>query len=344
MTNPPNSGADAVGAIRDAILQRQRFLLTSHARPDGDAVGSQLAMACALKALGKSVRCIDRDPAPPPLLLFPGAADIHVSSVVDEPADAVIVMECSDLTRTGVAGFEKYFVINIDHHPGNSFFGALNWFDESACACGEMVFHLIDALKVPLTAEIATHIYVTILTDTGGFHYGNITPRTFDICRRCTEAGANPAAIARAIYDCNTLGRLRLTGGVLHNLELEAGGRLALADMSLRLLKETGSTHEDSDGLINMPLTVKEIEAVAFFKEIEPTVYRISMRSKGDVDVNRVAKIFGGGGHKNAAGCSMTGTYPEIRASLVKELERALGATVRLDATVRLKAGTTENV
>jgi phosphoesterase RecJ-like protein len=255
---------------------------------------------------------------------FPGVADIHLAPAIDEPADAVIVMECSDLTRTGVSGFEKYFIINIDHHPGNALYGAINWFDDSACACGEMVLDLIDALNVPLTPEIATHIYIAILTDTGGFHYGNITPRTFEICRRCTDAGANPAAIARAIYDCNTLGRLRLTGGVLNGLELAAGGRLALAHMSLALLKNTGSTHEDSDGLINVPLTVKEIEAVAFLKEIETAVYRISMRSKGDVDVSRVAKAFGGGGHKNAAGCSMTGSYADVREKLVAELEHAL--------------------
>jgi phosphoesterase RecJ-like protein len=326
MTNPPNKPDQAIREICDAILQRQSFVLTSHARPDGDAVGSQLAMAYALKALGKTVRCVDKDPAPPPLMPFPGVAEIQVATRVDEPADAVIVMECGDLTRTGVSGFEPYFIINIDHHPGNTLYGAINWFDVTACACGEMVFEVIDALNVRLTPEIATHIYIAILTDTGGFHFGNITPRTFEICRRCTEAGASPAAIARAIFDCNTLGRLRLTGGVLHSLELEAGGRLALAHMSLQLLKETGSTHEDSDGLINMPLTVKEIEAVAFFKEIEPAVYRISMRSKGDVDVNRVAKAFGGGGHKNAAGCSMTGTYADIRPRLVAELKRSLNA------------------
>jgi phosphoesterase RecJ-like protein len=334
MKSPANNAHDIIGEICDAIRQRQTFVLTSHARPDGDAVGSQLAMAYALKALGKSVRCVDKDPAPPPLMPFPGVADIQLAAHFDAPADAVIVMECGNLSRTGVSGFEKYFIINIDHHQGNSLYGAVNWFDETACACGEMVFEVIEGLEVPLTPDIATHIYIAILTDTGGFHYGNITPRTFEICTRCTEAGANPAAIARAIYDCNTLGRLRLTGGVLHNLELEAGGRMALAHLSLQLLKETGSTHEDSDGLINMPLTVKEVEAVAFFKEIEPAIYRISMRSKGDVDVNRVAKVFGGGGHKNAAGCSMTGTYPEIRAALVKELEKALG-------TVRLKADTT---
>jgi phosphoesterase RecJ-like protein len=253
-------------------------------------------------------------------------AGIQTAASVDEPADAVIVMECGDLSRTGLQGLEKYFIINIDHHPGNSLYGAINWFDENACACGQMVFEVIEALNVPLTAEIATHVYSAILTDTGGFHFGNITPRTFEICSRCAAAGATPAAIARAIYDNSSLGRLRLMGGVLHNLELEAGRRLALAHVSLQLLKETGSTHEDSDGLINLPLTVKEIEVVGFLKEIEPAFYRISLRSKGDVDVNLVAKKFGGGGHKNAAGCSLNGAYPEVRAKLVTELRQALKA------------------
>ena len=165
MTNPANN---AIKDVRDAILQRQRFLLTSHARPDGDAIGSQLAMAYALKALGKTARCIDKDAAPSQLQQFPGVAGIQVASAIDDPADAVIVMECSDLTRTGVQGFEKYFIINIDHHPGNSMYGSINWFDDTACACGEMVFELIEALNVPLTAEIATHVYIAILTDTGG--------------------------------------------------------------------------------------------------------------------------------------------------------------------------------
>jgi phosphoesterase RecJ-like protein len=134
-------------------------------------------------------------------------------------------------------------------------------------------------------------------------------------------------AVARAIYDSSTLGRLRLMGGVLHDLQLEADGRLAVAHMSLELLRSTGSTQDDSDGLINLPLTVKEIDAVAFFKEIEPLVYRISLRSKGDIDVNRVATKFGGGGHKNAAGCSMNGAFPDIRKTLVAELCLALQKT-----------------
>ena len=333
MTTATTSDVSARARIAQEIRKRQRFVLSSHVRPDGDAIGSQLAMAYALWQMGKDVRLVNRDAPPGPLRVFPGVSRIEVADRIDDPGDAVIVMECGDLSRTGVEGFERGFVINIDHHLGNTGYGAVNWFDAGAAACGEMVFDVIDALKVPLTPEIATHIYVAIATDTGGFHFGNITARTFEICRRCADAGANPAAIARILYDSNTLGRLRLTGGVLHNLELEAGGRLALANMSLQLLKDTGSTHEDSDGLINLALTVKQIEAVAFFKEIEPGVYRISMRSKGAVDVNRVARAFGGGGHKNAAGCSMAGAYADIRAKLVKELEGALN-TVRLKADI----------
>jgi phosphoesterase RecJ-like protein len=310
--------------ICEAILIRQHFVLTSHARPDGDAIGSQLAMAYALRELGKTAQMVDSDPAPPQFYPFPGVGEITLSRTFDEHADAVIVMECGDLSRTGVEGFEKYFVINIDHHPGNTQYGAINWFEESAAACGEMVFDLVEALDVRLTPEIATHIYIAILTDTGSFHFSHISPRTFEICRRCTEAGARPEAIARAVYDSSTLGRLKLMGAVLHNLELEAGGRLACVHMSLRLLKETGSTQEDSDGLINLPLSVKEIEAVIFFKEVGPQSYRMSMRSKGDVDVLSVARKFGGGGHKNAAGCSMSGPYPEIRRTLVAELDRAI--------------------
>jgi phosphoesterase RecJ-like protein len=318
--------AEPVAAIRDAILQRQRFVITSHARPDGDAIGSQVAMAYALRELGKHVRMVDADPAPPPFQVFPGVADMQISATVQGPFDAAIVMECSDLSRTGVEGFDRYFVINIDHHPGNRSYGAINWFDPGAAACGEMVFDVVDALGVPLTPEIATHIYLAILTDTGGFHFSHITPRTFEICRRCTEAGAQPEAIARAVYDSSTMGRLRLMGAVLHNLEFEGGGRAALAALTPRLLQETGATLDDADGLINIPLTVKDIQAVAFFKEIAPDSFRVSLRSKGTVDVNRVANAFGGGGHKNAAGCTLDGPYADVRERLLAELKQVLKA------------------
>lgn len=316
--------------VAAALRSRQRFVIASHVRPDGDAVGSQLAMAYALRALGKEARVVSRDPPPPPLLVFPGVAEIEVTERVDDPGDAVIVMESGDLTRTGIAGLDRGFVINIDHHVGNAMYGAVNWFDLSAAACGEMVFDLVGELGVPLTYEIALHIYIAILTDTGSFHYSNISPRTFDICRRCVEAGVAPAAVARSVFDSNNLGRLKLFGAVLSRMALDASGRVATLVVDRQLAAECGGSYEDTEGLINLPLTVKEIQAVVFFKENGPGDWRVSMRSKGDIDIHAVARQFGGGGHKNASGCSATGSLADLEAvfrqKILEQIEKAVAS------------------
>jgi len=320
MTTTTTTDTSVRDRIAEEIRKRQRFVLSSHVRPDGDAIGSQLAMALALRHLGKTVRVVNCDMPPSPMLVFPGVAEIEVAQRVDDPGDAVIIMECGDFARTGVAGLDRGFVINIDHHLGNTMYGALNWFDASAAACGEMVFDLIQKLGVPLTREIATHIYIAILTDTGSFHYSSISSRTFDICRQCVEAGLDPPAVARSIFDSNNLGRLKLFGAVLSGMELDASGRLATVWVDRALARNCGGTYEDTEGLINLPLTVKEIQAVVFFKEQGPDDWRISMRSKGEVDVNRVATEFGGGGHKNTAGCSASGTFAELTALFRKKI------------------------
>jgi phosphoesterase RecJ-like protein len=322
MTRPATDAA--LPQIVDALRSRHRFVVTSHARPDGDAVGSSMAMAFALRHLGKSVRVVSADPPPTPLMPFPGVPTIEVAARVDDPGDAVIVMECGSLNRTGIEGLERGFVINIDHHVGNSTYGALNWFDLSAAACGEMVFDLVRALGVPLSMEIATHVYVAILTDTGSFHYSNITPRTFEICRRCVDAGVDPPSVARTIFDSNTLGRLRLFGAILNRMQLDASGRIATLLVDDALLQECGAAAEDTEGLINLPLTVREIVAVAFFKKQAPGEWRVSMRSKGDVDINAIAKEFGGGGHKNASGCSAAGSLAELRALFERKITAAI--------------------
>ena len=323
-TSPDSEHRGAIDRIRDAVLTRQRFLISSHARPDGDSIGSQLAMAYALRALGKDVTIVNHDPAPPPLLAFPGVPSIRVAERVDGEYDAAIVLECSELTRTGVEGLERYFVINVDHHPGNAEFGALNWFNGDAAACAEMVFDIVEALGVPLSVEIATHIYVGILTDTGSFHYSSISPRTFDICRRLVEAGVDPPKVARSIFDSNSLGRLKLFGAVLSSIELEDSGRLAVVRVDRAMAASAGGNYEDTEGLINLPLTVRDIQAVVFFKELSEREYRVSMRSKGEIDVCSVAKRFGGGGHKNASGCTVTGEYDEVRARLAGNLMDAI--------------------
>src|SRR3982750_4008086 len=296
-TMTPATSKAVVDEICDAIHARRRFLITSHARPDGDSIGSQLAMAYALVALGKEVRIVNAAPAPEHYLEFPGVDHIEIArEVVETDADALIVMESGDLARTGVRGLEGRFTINIDHHQGNANYGALNWLDESAAACGELVFELVQKLGIPLTVEIATHVYLAILTDTGSFHHSNITPRTFDICRQTVEAGVNPTIMARRVYDSNSFGKLKLIGALLDQMILVNEGRLAILRMDDTMLEACGCTNNDTEGIINLPLTAREIQAVVFFKTSGVDGVRVSMRSKYDVDVRMVASASGGGG------------------------------------------------
>jgi bifunctional oligoribonuclease and PAP phosphatase NrnA len=329
---------DTIEQVAAAVRATQHFVLSSHARPDGDAIGSQLAMAYALDALGKRVTLVNRDPVPSPLKPFPGTDRIIVAERADGEFDASMIMECSSLERTGVAGLDRTVVINIDHHQGNTGYGTINWFDPSAAACAEMVYDLIVALGVPLTPAIATHLYVGILTDTGSFHYSGITSRTFDICRILVEAGVDPPRVARAVFDSNTLGRLRLFGSVLSGIELAHEGRVAVMRVDQAMASGAGGTYEDTEGLINLPLTVKEIRASVFFKEMGPGDYRVSLRSKGSIDVAAVARGFGGGGHKNAAGCSVRGDYPSARATILEALTPAIAAGLVQDPDVPVLA------
>lgn len=312
-------------AARDAIRARNSFLLTSHARPDGDSIGSQLAMAFALDALGKQVRVVNADPPPAYFAQYPGIDRVEVKPSVDGRYDALIVMECGDRKRPGVAGLDPYYTINIDHHIGNTGYGDVNWYDESAAACTEMVFTLIESLGVPISPEMAAHVYLGILTDTGSFHHGSMSARTFEIARRCIEAGVDPAATAQRIFDSNSVGKLRLIGRILDGMQLEAGGRVAVLRLDQTLLDATGATMDDTEGLINMPLAAEEIQAVVMFKA-EGGELRVSLRSKNGVDVRAVAVKHGGGGHKNASGLTMTDTGAEADRALIAQIVAAVQA------------------
>jgi len=304
------------GIVRH-LQQGRRFVITSHQRPDGDAIGSAVAMALALQACGKEATVV-MDAVPPPFLQpFPAVDRIRVATDAGEACDGALVMECSSLERTGVTGLDRSPVLNIDHHPGNTRYGALNWIDESAAACGEQVFSLIEALGVSLTPEMATHVYLAVLTDTGSFHFSHITPRTFAIAQATVHAGADPEWIARTHYESSTLARVRIFGAVLNDMHLDASNRVAALTITRQLAHAAGGTYDDTEGLINFPLTVKDIQAVLFFKEQAPGDWRVSLRSKGAVDVGRVARRFGGGGHRNAAGCTATGDLETLQATFL---------------------------
>jgi phosphoesterase RecJ-like protein len=318
--------ADVVRALRDG----RTFVLTSHARPDGDAVGSTVALALALESLGKTVTMVLRDPVPAPYLTFPDVMRITTAERVDAPAEIAVLLECSDRDRPGLVGLDRYPLVNVDHHLGNRMYGVANWFDPTAAACGEQVADIIDALGVTWTPAIAKHLYLAIATDTGSFRYGAMSKRTFDTVGRIAALGISTADLSRAIFDSFTIGRVKLTGAILNAMELHAGGRLALLRFDDALLDRCGAHTDDTEGLVNLPLAAREVVAVALFKQQDERTVRLSFRSKGAVDVRRVASRWQGGGHVNAAGCTVVGTIAEIHDAVVAEMTTAIDAAAPL--------------
>ncbi|MEI6667127.1 MAG: bifunctional oligoribonuclease/PAP phosphatase NrnA [Acidobacteriota bacterium] len=328
-----NSSATRCREVCDQVRRHQRIVVTSHVRPDGDALGSALALASALRAIGKDARVINHDASPIPLIEFPGVADIDVAETVPADTEALVVLECGDLERTGLTVPEHCVVINVDHHQGNSGYGTTKWFDASYAAVGEMVLEIIDGLDVALTPDMATQLFLAIVTDTGSFRYPGVSPRTFTMAGRLVAAGADPVLTARRLYDSNSLGRLRLQAAVLQTLDLRASGRLALLHLDDATMGTAGATSDDTEGLINLPLSVKAIQAAVLFKQAGAGTYRVSFRSKGQFDVGAIANSFAGGGHKNASGCTITGDRAQVREAVLARLLPVLAADPTVEQT-----------
>ena len=310
--------------VIDAIAAHNSFVISSHARPDGDSVGSQLALARALRTLGKHVRIVNHDAPPPYLGCLPGIEWIEVSdAATDCDAEVAIILECNSLQRTEVDGLDRDIVINIDHHAGNEMYGTHNWHDETAAACAEQVYDVVNKLGVSMSSEIGSALYAGILTDTGSFRHANITERTFSICQQVAAAGVDVAQLAADIYHNSSIGKIKLTGTLLENIRFEADNRIAILYLSDKLLATTNCPQDDVDGLINIPLTAKAVQAVVLIKP-QAALTRVSLRSKAMLNVRAIAASFGGGGHRNAAGFSSSATADDIEKQVVSKLQKAL--------------------
>jgi phosphoesterase RecJ-like protein len=310
--------------VVELIESKRRFAITSHVRPDGDSLGSSLGLYWLLLALEKDAEVIMRDPVPHSYQQLPGANDVRVTPSVDRAYDAVFVIECSDISRPGLIDLEKQFVVNIDHHSTTALFGAINWIDSTASAVGEMIYNLCKATGVRVTKEMAECVYTALITDTGSFHYSNTTERTFKVASELVRTGVKPAKAAECVFASYPWSRIQLMGAVLSTAKRDASGRVACMRQTLEMQKSAAASDEDADGFVNYPLTVGEVEAVPLLKECTPGVYRTSLRSKGDVNVARVAEMFGGGGHRNAAGCTLKGTWEETEQRIVSLLRDAV--------------------
>ena len=320
----PSSLVTMLSQVVELIESKHRFAITSHIRPDGDSLGSSLGLYWLLRALDKDVEVIMRDPVPHSYRQLPGAENVSVTPAVIKPYHAVFVIECSDISRPGLVDLEKHVVVNIDHHATTALFGSINWIDSTASADGEMIYNLCKATGVRVTKEIAECVYTAVITDTGSFHYSNTTERTFKVASELVRTGVKPAKTAEAVFASYPWSRIQLMGAVLSTAKRDSTGRVASLRLSQEMQERSGASDEDADGFVNYPLTVGEVEAVVLLKECAPGVYRTSLRSKGDVNVARVAGQFGGGGHRNAAGCTMKGDWEEVEQEITSLLQDAV--------------------
>jgi phosphoesterase RecJ-like protein len=287
------------------IEQRQRFALTSHARPDGDAVSSTLALGEILRQMGKQTDIVLHDGVPRVYQQLPFVETVTKTDRINGNYDAVILLECDDIQRTRLEGLERQFLINIDHHKSGHTFAQVNWIDPTAVATGELVYKLARAAGVKITPEIATCMYMSVIADTGSFMFEGTNAHTFELARELVLAGADPARCARHIYFGHSTAKLRLLGAALSALQRE--GPLAWIWATQEQMERAGAIEEDCEGLVNYALSIGDAEVTAFFRELPDGRFRVSLRSKGGLDVSQIAEEFGGGGHACASGLSVEG-------------------------------------
>jgi phosphoesterase RecJ-like protein len=306
--------------IAELIRSNSTFLVVSHVRPDGDSLGSQLALALILRSLGKNVDMLSRDSIPSRYSELPGVEQIAISTRVRGAYDVTFVLECSNIDRPGIAGLNEGFVVNIDHHHSTEPFGNVSWIDPAACAVGQMIYRLMKTLGVPLTRDIATNIYVAIVTDTGSFQFSSTTADTFRIAAELADHGANAPEIAMKVFHSNPLEKVRSMGKILNAMELDPSGKIVSTVLGQDDWRSADGA-EDLEGLVNYPLTIEGIDVSVFLRELPDGSYRVSMRSKSDLDVSRIAARFGGGGHRKAAGCQMIGSLDRVRKQLIASIQ-----------------------
>lgn len=303
------------------------FLVVSHVNPDGDAIGSTLAIGEILAQLGKRFTMINETGIPPKFAFLAGDRVILDDSLAPAVAfKQVITVDCADYTRVGkvrdriTAGMP---LLNIDHHPTNDGYGTARLLQADAAATAEILYTLIQELALPWNRELATFIYTGLLTDTGGFRYANTTPRVMKIASDLLEWGVPGSEIAKRLLEQLTLAQVKLLQKGLGSLTFSHGGKIAWVSISHSDIEELEATNDDLENLVNYPRNIEGVEVGLLFKELKPGSFKVSLRSAGQVNVAEVARFFGGGGHVRAAGCTLDGTLDEAVEQVTREAGKA---------------------
>lgn len=313
--------------IAVALKSAKRILILTHKNPDGDAIGSSLALAYGLETLGKEVENVNIDGVPEALTWLEGAYNVATSPSAEFCPDTLVLLDCNALDRTGFAPelFEKIpSRLVIDHHPGFEGTGWLALVDPGAAASGSLVYEVLGMLGADVSPSVAQDIYLALHTDTGGFRYTNTTAEAFHLAAKLVECGAVPAHVSVMLLERENAARMKLLGLALGTLEVTGGGRIALCHVDKAMFEETSTTDEHTEGFVNFPRSIDGVEVALMLKEKEKDLWRVTLRSKGLVDVSAIARKYGGGGHRNASGATLAMPFLEAKNAIVAEVEGAL--------------------
>lgn len=312
--------------IVEKIKAGKRFLIVSHVNPDGDAIGSSLGLMLALQVAGKEAFAYNESGVPALYRFLPRANEI-IQEIPPGPFDATFVLDCSTAERVGgafVALAQKGMLVVVDHHPPREPLEGVCLIDTQASATAELVYGILQEARLSIPPEAATALYAAIMTDTGSFRFSNTTSRSLDVASRLMALGADHRRLVENIYESYPPERFRLLAMTLDTLEFFYGGRLATICTTKAMFREAGAEDDLTEGFVDLPRSIRGVEVAAFIREKEECEYRVNLRSRGGVDVGEVAARFGGGGHPNAAGCTLKGALEEVRAALLEALGEAL--------------------
>jgi len=309
-----------LNSIAQVLQGKKRILVTSHDGPDGDAVGATLALGMFIQSLGHEVTCFNADEIPEIFKFLPGTQLWQRTFPEGKSFDLTFVIDVFDLHRTGLKDIshEKLGkIIVLDHHLTQNPHGDLFFIDPNACAAGILVHRLAKVMKKDLSLEIAKNIYCCILTDSGSFRYSSTDEEAFQVAGEMVKIGATPWEFAMEIYENQPEQKVRLLTEVLKTLEISSSGFVAVIHVNQDTLERFQADPVLTDGFINFPRSISGVEVAIFLKEIDPNTYKASLRSIGNVDVREICSGFGGGGHRNAAGCTLKGSFDQVKKKIL---------------------------
>lgn len=309
-----------------AIKKYSKFLITAHIGLEGDALGSELALASLLQKLGKRASIVNADRTPANYSFLPGTRKI-CHRLIGNDSQAVFIIDCSQKSRIGTVADQikcELPIINIDHHIDNKRFGRVNWVDQRASSAGEMIYHLFELTKARIDRNDAVNIFTAISTDTGSFRHSNTTSTTFHICGELLKFGINPAQIYTKIYEGNSAQDIRYLAKIISRINFAAKAKVAWIKINQREFKRIKGKHEIMEKVLDFAKSITTVKVVIIFCQLKHRLIKLSFRSKGAINVQKIALIFGGGGHICASGCTIKGSISEVERKVLKQVKKAL--------------------